>query len=124
MPIAQKTLLAYIAFLARTLKPTSVNNYLNIIRLLHLDAGLDNPMEGNFEVSNLKKGIARELGTPPVQKLPITCEMLVVIRGHLNFLDPMDIIFWAGCVLGFYGFLRKKTLLPVTSVNPGVACLL
>lgn len=31
IPVEQSTLLMYIAFLARTLKPTSIGNYLNIV---------------------------------------------------------------------------------------------
>ena len=64
IPASNSTLLAYIAFLARSLKPTSINNYLNIVCILHLDAGLDNPLKDNFAILNLKRGIARELGTP------------------------------------------------------------
>lgn len=124
VPITQSSLIAYIAYLARSLKPASINCYLNIIRLLHLDAGLANPLEGNFEVANLKKGIARQLGSPPIQKLPITCEILRDIRKFLNFTKPADICFWSACIFGFFGFLRKKTLLPVSMKNFGVACLL
>ena len=121
---SQTTLLAYIVFLARTLKPSSINCYLNIIRIIHLEAGLDNPLEHNFAVTNLKKGIARLKGTPPVQKLPITCQILLQIKRQHYFCVAKDVVFWAACLIGFYGLLRKRTLLPVTLKNPGDSCLL
>jgi hypothetical protein len=50
VPADQFTLKTYMAFLARTLKPTSVNCYMNIVRIMHLKAGLDNPIKDNFEL--------------------------------------------------------------------------
>ena len=70
LPVNQSTLIAYVAFLART-----IGNYLNIIRLLHLDSGLANPIENNFALHNLRRGIARAIGAPPNQKLPITIDI-------------------------------------------------
>ena len=107
VPISQFELLAYIAFLARSLKPTSINNYLNIIRLLHVDAGFDNPLSDNFAVANLKKGIARQLGSLPEEKLPITSDILINMHKNLDFLNAGDVFFWAAMVLGFFGFLRR-----------------
>ena len=124
VPATQLTLLSYVTFLSRTLKPTSISNYINIIRLLHLDAGLDNPLANNFELTNLRRGIARELGSPPKQMLPITCELLYTIKGMLNFNQSCDIAFWAACILGFFVFLRKATLLPKSPCYPGSDCLL
>ena len=97
---------------------------MNIIRIIHLDAGLTNPLENNFALANLKKGIARKLGTPPKQMQPLTCQMLMVVYSHLSMLQPKDVTFWAACCIGFLGFLRKITLLPVSSSNPGDACIL
>ena len=124
VPASQTTLIAYIAFLARSLKPSSINNYLNIVRLLHLDSGLKNPLQDNFAVRNLKRGIARAIGSPPKQKLPITLDILLKIRNHLSWSSPRDVAFWAGCIIAFFGFLRKNTLLPPSISSPGDACLL
>ena len=123
VPASQNTILAYIAFLAHTLKPSSIGNYINIIRLLHLDAGLLNPLENNFQVQNLRKGIARHLGCPPKQKLPITCEILVKVYNNLCMYVSADVVFWAACVIGYLGFLRKSTLLPVSQTNQGDSCV-
>ena len=124
LPVSQSTLLCYTAFLARRLLPSSIPNYLNVVRLLHLESGYCNPLEGNFELSLLKKGINRQLGVPPRQKLPLTVTMLRRMHPFLSLCDPKDLAFWAACVLGFLGFMRKSTLLPLSANVEGVKILL
>ena len=89
-----------------------------------MDAGFHNPLENNFAVQNLKKGIARQLGSPPEQKLPITCTMLSKMKELLDPFNAKHIAFWAACIIGFFGFLRKSTLLPISMVKPGDGCIL
>jgi hypothetical protein len=115
VPASQETLICYVAHLARRLLPSSIPNYLNVVRLLHLEAGLKNPLADNFEIGLIKRGINRQKGVPPKQKQPISVEILMKIQGYLDFSSPADIAFWAVCCIGFFGFLRKSTLLPVNS---------
>ena len=77
LPADQITLKGYVAFLARSLNPSSIGGYLNVVRILHVNAGLPNPLKDNWEVSMIKRGVTRKLGRPPVQKLPITCDVLL-----------------------------------------------
>ena len=111
VPANQATLIGYVAFLGRSISPRSIPCYLNVIRIMHLCAGLRNPLEGNWEVNMLKRGIARVKAVPPVQKLPITVDMLLKIRAQLKLCDSCDVCFWGACLIAFYGFLRKSTLL-------------
>jgi hypothetical protein len=112
--VEQETLISYIAFLARKLQASSIPNYLNVIRLLHLEAGFKNPLADNFEVNLIKKGVNRQLGLPPKQKEPMTLSILRKIHVLLDVSKPSDLAFWAACVVGFFGFLRKSTLLPAS----------
>jgi hypothetical protein len=50
VPSQQETLRCYVAFLARSLNPSSIPGYLNVVRLLHLNAGLVNPLKDNLEL--------------------------------------------------------------------------
>ena len=59
VPIDQNSLACYVAHLARTLSPSSVGIYLNIVRIMHLETGLANPLAENFEVAMIKRGINR-----------------------------------------------------------------
>ena len=83
VPAEHETLCCYVAFLARSLSASSVNSYLNIIRILHLDAGLANPLD-NWELSMIKRGVCRMKGVPPKQKFPIT---LGILREIFPYLD-------------------------------------
>jgi hypothetical protein len=63
MPASQETLCCYVAFLARSLSPSSIASYLNIIRILHLDAGLENPLADNWELQMVHRGVSRLKGS-------------------------------------------------------------
>lgn len=116
VPANQETLKCYVAFLARSLNPNSIAGYLNVIRILHVNAGLPNPLHENFEIKMIRKGILRRLGRPPKQKLPITLVILRNLHSQLNLSSAGDRAFWAACLVGFFGLLRKSTLLP-NSIN-------
>jgi hypothetical protein len=111
VPATQETLVLYCAFLARSLSPNSIPGYLNVIRIMHLEAGFPNPLHENWELSSIQKGISRLLGKPPVQKSPITVRILLDLYKTITD-TPLDAAFWAACLIAFYGFLRKSTLLP------------
>jgi hypothetical protein len=115
IPVSQETLVAYVAYLARSLSASSIPNYLNVIRILHLEAGLPNPLEGNFELNMLKRGIKREKGVPPCQKAPITVEILKNMYPLLDLSKPSDLSFWSIALIAFFGFLRKSSVLPESS---------
>ena len=101
----------YAAFLARTLKATSIPNYLNIISILHKEFNLPNPLANNWALQSLLTGIKRVKGQPPAQKLPITPDVLKKIYFQLNLCNSFDASFWAVCLVSFYGMLRKRHLL-------------
>ena len=93
-PADHVTLKAYVAFLAHTLNPNSIPGYLNGIRLMHVSAGLGNPLHDKWEINMVKRGISRRLGRPPRQKLPITLLILHGIWNCLNLLTEKDMAFW------------------------------
>ena len=111
VPAICGTVVMYTSFLARTLNPSSIGSYLNIVKLMHEEQGFSNPLD-NWELKMLKKGITRKLGKPPSQKLPITPQLLSLIHSKLDFSLPITKVFWAACLVAFYCFLRKSTLLP------------
>ena len=123
VPASQETLSCYVAFLARSLSPSSIASYLNIIRILHLDAGLANPLENNWELQMVRRGVARLRGVPVKQKLPIT---LALLRDFFPYLDhyssSFDKSFWAAALIASFGFFRKSTILPISAGAPGGIC--
>ena len=114
-PISSDMLCLYVAYLARSLKASSVPLYLNFVSLFHKELGLPNPITGNWLISSTLTGLRRLQGTPPVPKLPVTTTMLVSIRARLNLTLSLHASFWAICLTAFFGLFRKSHLLPVSS---------
>ena len=111
VPISSVNLGRYIAFLASRLCFTSVRQYLNIVRLMHLEAGHPNPLADSWYLTSIIKGLRRYKGDSTQQKLPITVDLLFGILSVLDFKRPYDLAFWAACLVGFFTFFRKSNLL-------------
>jgi hypothetical protein len=79
---------------------------------MHLEAGLENPLADNWGLSSIMKGIKRVKGMEVQRKLPITPNILLRVYNVLDFTKLTDIVFWAACLVGFFGFLRKSNLFP------------
>ena len=76
VPISSCNLGRYIAFLGSRLCYSSVRQYLNIVRIMHLEAGYGNPLSDNWYVASILKGLRRHKGDGSKQKLPITVAVL------------------------------------------------
>jgi hypothetical protein len=98
--------------------PKSIDIYMNIIRILHEEAGLANPLLLNYEVRQVKRGVTREKGTPSKQKAPITVAILLELYTTLDLSKAADVAFWAAVLVGFFGYLRKSSLLPAETNTP------
>jgi hypothetical protein len=90
VPVSQATLICYVAFLARNLSASSIPQYLNVVQILHEEAGLSNPLADHFELLMVKRGIRRVKGAPPNQKLAITVDILKKMHVLLDLASPFD----------------------------------
>ena len=117
VPISSGNLGRYIAFLGTKLSFSSVRQYLNVVRIMHLDQGHNNPLQNNFYLSTILKGLQRRKGNGINQKLPITDSILKGILAVLNLNSPFDVCFWAVCLVAFFSFFRKSNLLIPSQVQ-------
>jgi hypothetical protein len=99
LPALNETVICYDVYLSRHISANSILNYLNVIRLLHLEAGLPNLLEQNNQLNMVKRGICREKGVAPVQKAPITLGILRSIYGVLDLTKPSDLAFMAASLV-------------------------
>lgn len=97
------------------MRPASVRQYLNIIRILHLECDLPNPLQDNWYVKSTLTGIDRLLGVPAIRRTPVHPDLLIDIYPRLDFSTLLDTMFWAACMLMFFGILRKSNLFPDTA---------
>ena len=116
IPASETTILQYIAYLARRLKPQCIPQYLNIVSLLHKEHGLPNPIKDNWKISSTMSGVNRLHGLSVHRKLPITKDILLGIHPLLNLHSGFDATFWAICLTLFFGLFRKSHILP-TSIH-------
>ncbi len=110
VPISHLNIARYVAYLASRLSYSSIRQYLNIIRILHLEGGLPNPLEASWYLNSLLRGCRRVLGDSCKPKLPMTVDVLRKIFHVLDLRSPFDITFWAACLTAFFSFLRKSNL--------------
>ena len=100
----------YAAYLAQRLKFSSVRQYLNIIRIIHLKAGLVNPLKDNWYISSTLKGIDRVECKAGNRKSPITPDILFRIKVQLTNTKSFDVLFWIAFLSMFFGLFRKSNL--------------
>ena len=112
VPISQQDLACYVVFLAEKLQFSSVKQYLNVVRILHEEAGFGNPLKDSWFLSSLLTGVRRTIGDTCKPKLPITADILKKIFFLLDFTCAEDISFWASSLVAFFSFLRKSHLFP------------
>ena len=111
LPAAALTLNRYAAFLARSLSASSIPAYLNAIRILHLEHGLSDPTKNNFQLASTLRGIKRVKGLTVSQKKPITPEILLTSKSHLNLDNPLHATFWAVCLAAFFSLYVRRICL-------------
>lgn len=112
VPASSQTLSRYIALLSQSLKYNSIKQYLNCVRILHLELGYANPLENNFQIKCILRGTRRILGDTPCRKSPITPDILKGILSQLDLTNATDSNFWAACLTLFFGLLRRANVLP------------
>lgn len=106
LPADERTLCLFTAHLAKSIQSRSIKVYLSAIRSLHIENGFADPIAGCQQLQLLIRGIKRMQGHTTGQRLPITNQLLMVIRGALDFRQHDHVMFWAACTLAYFGFLR------------------
>jgi hypothetical protein len=110
VPASEQTIAKYAAYLARRLAPSSVKQYLNIIRILHLECGMEHPYAESWYVKTTLKGIERVKGCTVHRKTPITPQVLLMMRTKLDLSCVKHKVFWAACLVMFFSLLRRSNL--------------
>jgi hypothetical protein len=114
------TVCLYVTKFAATCSYRTIKSYLNGIRVLHLEAGLCNPLPTFFNLERTLRGIKRVKGDNcPNRKLAITPDILSRIIRRLDLFSPSNLAFVAAMLVAFFGFFRKANVCPATdSANP------
>ena len=112
VPATPEMVCEYIAYLCDRLAYSSILKYLGIIRVLHLDVGLPDPkIWEEYEVKLALLAAKKCLGAGVKRRLPIGPELLMVMLSKLNMACTNDVVFWAICLVGFFGLLRISNVI-------------
>lgn len=103
--MSQNNLCRYAAYLGRSRSYATVQEYLNVIRIMHLERGYENPLN-DFHLQSVLKGIKRCKGNTPNYKLALLPEQLVSMHALLNLSAPENLQLWCALLLCFFGLLR------------------
>ena len=109
LPTDEETLIQYAAYLAKTIKHSSIKGYLGAVRHLHIHLGYQLDLKKFLRLQLICRGIKRSQGNSSRIRFPITISHLKLFFQLLAIPTTTNydsIMIWAAMTLAFFGFLR------------------
>ena len=94
VPAWISTITCYAAYPTHSQCYSSVNQYLNIVRIIHLEFGLPNSTQDNWTIQSVLKGIKRGKGTNSARKYPVMPSHILLMLRNLNLSTRNDKLIW------------------------------
>ena len=113
LPASEETLMKFSAYLAKSIKHSSIKNYLAAVRHFHLRNGFSLDCKKMLRLQLVLRGIKRSQGDNIRMRLPTTIHLLKLFRMMLALPATTNsdaIMFWAAVTLAFFCFLRLGEL--------------
>lgn len=109
VPATSQNLCRYVVQLSERLCFNSIRQYLSVVKLLHAENQLPDPLD-DFKLKSVLQGLKRELGAKVNKKLPITPKILRDMLSCLDMNSILDTAIWAASLLSFYAMLRRSNV--------------
>ena len=110
-PASTDNLILFAEIMSITCGYDHIKNVIGSIGFIHkiLDLHFD---RDSFRLRLTLQSLKRRLARCPLQALPITIEHLKKMYAFIDVNDPEDLAIWTSILVGFFGLLRKKNLVP------------
>ena len=111
LPAAVEDLIVFAEIMAITSGYDHIKNVIGSLGFLH--KVFDLPFDrDSFRLRLTLQSLKRRLARAPLQALPITIEHLKKMYKFVDLDNPEDLAIWSSILVGFFGLLRKKNLVP------------
>ncbi len=113
LPADESLLAEFVAFLAKSIKYSSIKTYLAAVRHYHIRHGFQLNLHKMLRLQLVLRGIKRSHGDNIRVRLPITIHHLQLFRMLLGITNTQSfdsLMIWAAMTLAFFGFLRLGEL--------------
>ncbi len=123
LPADQLLLTEFVAFLAKSIKYSSIKTYLAAVRHYHIRHGFQLNLHKMLRLQLALRGIKRSHGDNIRVRLPITIHHLQLFRMLLGITNTQSfdsLMIWAAMTLAFFGFLRLGELTCNCKFNPNI----
>ena len=90
---------------------SSINVYISAVQSLHINNGLPDLLINCLQLQRLLRGVKRVQGSSSLNRLPISIDILHVVKRALNLYSRDHVMLWAASWLGFFGFLANLLLI-------------
>ena len=114
LPADPVTIHAYVQFLSRTLKPSTIKNYLLGVRMLHIFHGLPDIISDDFMLELEMRGISRLNPHVPQRARPVTPKILLLYYQGMDHSSSLHSSVWACSLFLFYTLSRLGSMLPTS----------
>lgn len=121
-PASEWTLCLSATYLGNSLWHSSIKVYLSAVWSLHVDQGFIDPLENCLWLQQVLRGIKGSQGTLPSRPcLPFSSNILRIIYSTLDLNSFGNVMFWAACLLAYFGFCGLPSSVPsLSAFNPSV----
>lgn len=111
-PAAQQQITRYAVYLhrCRGLAPDTIANYVSAVRTLHELLEIKPPETSGYVHQTVFKGIRARHKKPRKQASAIDPWVFKRIAPFVNYADPLELVAWVACLMGFHLLLRASNL--------------
>lgn len=124
----------YAAYPARFFLSQSVDIFIYLVGLSHVNSGLPNSLLDNLILSSVLKSICWVYGTASRPRFPLTINIVIAVHSKVSLSSSEHISFWAICLTKFFLACSRNLfycphpitlLIPISSLLSGLtSCMM